>query len=1297
LKIVLFETLIESHIRSSLGRSLRALGHTVVEPEPVWRGLKFPELDEDVARVDAALDEALAQAPDVLLNFRPSALLSRMVRKIRSGGTLAVVWLSDDPVLYGANYRFVVDDYDIVLNCGAAQILEFYEKHHGIRGVNFPFWTDQISFPKRSADEKPEFDVIFNGNCFGGVRSGRYDLIASLPGSKRIYGQVDADPQGIAAGYLRDTTQLAQAIAKARLGLNIPQFFSHYAGDPLDFPGLARLGSFQFPSRVIQYAAVGLPIIGFGLRRPPEEFPEMQMAHDVKALRELVRASLSDQEKLDELGEQTHRRFLRAFNSDARADFLVYLLENQGRWRALDAYARARLFSHFKDEARLPTAHTQGPEANEPPTLEQTRDAARRLTLEAPTKWRFLFLGTALNGPTDIVACLLRALRNTGQHVTFIDVWRRREYLKERPKRWGGFGPHFVNAELLREAARATGTQIIVCVGGGLCFSADDAEMLRRDGLLLIGLTLSDPDVQPSVIDHVGQFDLHFTNSRLALDTYRDKGVHNTQHLPFAIDRSWLLADGHPDPQFDVDIICLGHASGRIERLETMERVAEAFTSVRTYGRGWTLPGSMPVRGVELLKASRGGLIHINFPRTRAGYTNVKVGVFESVGSGAVLCTEYFEEMEDYFAYDEEIVGFHNTDDLMQKLTWLLGDTEERERIRRRAFARLVKEHLYEHRWLTVLDSVAQEIYGDHRILGPERAAELAPQFQGQREPTIRVLVTGFYGHGNLGDELILKAIEQRARAIRPELQLAIATNATAAAETLHHMEAVDLGNPNALAETVAGCDAVVLGGGGLWNDSSYAKSGGIKSLFNGSRWSLAGYSRPGLTARAQGLPFHVFGMGAGPLTDPDARQFVRFVGEQATSLVVRDRGSQDVLKEIEGWTVPIGIAPDPVYALSLEQEEPWDPSFAEGLPMLVVNLRPWAAGGEYWLDRISHALDHFLESTPHALMGWPVQRGEAVDEAALRGLFERLQAKVPTGIFPWTVETGRIRGLLSHASAVLAMRLHACLLAHRMGLPVLGLAYAPKVTAHFAEIGRPHFALPLDAATDDYRTALSAFGSPESALDASTRQRIGALEQESQTALEALVQRLPSVPSPRRHIRIEDPRESATTTSSQPDPRAPVPSVARDPWPRHTLARALEAVPGSELIVGGAFVRVASESEIGEADLTLTETPRWLLVAGTPGAEYRFTFHTRVMPGEEPSTALILFKIPGDSKKKRTEFGVLSKTVGRYRFLPHGGRRGIVTLKIKIPDSGIMKIGFRSWKNKHPVKLSSRFSVVPS
>jgi spore maturation protein CgeB len=229
---------------------------------------------------------------------------------------------------------------------------------------------------------------------------------------------------------------------------------------------------------------------------------------------------------------------------------------------------------------------------------------------------------------------------------------------------------------------------VIVCAAGGICFSQDAADELKRSGYLLLGITLSDPDVQDSVIEHVGQFDLHGTNSAVALARYQQAGLNNTVLFPFGVDRGYACANVPPAPELAADVICMGNAAGRPERIETMQAVSRTVESARVYGKGWNLTGVRAVAGIRQMQAMREGKIHVNFPRTLAGFTNIKCGVFESVASGGVLATQRFEEMERYFAFGKEIIGYADADDLVVQLRGLIAEPDRAESMRRAAFSR---------------------------------------------------------------------------------------------------------------------------------------------------------------------------------------------------------------------------------------------------------------------------------------------------------------------------------------------------------------------------------------------------------------------------------------------------------------------------------------------------------------------------------------------------------------------------------------------------------------------------------
>ena len=347
MNIVFFDSILEKHTVESLVRAMQAAGHQVVWTGAIWRGHSLPADSGDLEMIQRHVDEICSLRPDALVNFRASTLLPAMIRQLRDAGITTMVWLPDDPVLYDLCYRKIVDYYDVWLHCGNEQILEFYQSRHGRCGVNFPFWTDEEAVPYSFAPEKAEVDLIFLGNCVGPVRRNRYDFISSLPFKARILGNVHSDPHNICAGYFEEIEIVARELGKSLCGINIPQYFKDYAGTPYDFPELGSLGYFQFPSRVIQYAAAGLPILSLETENSSQSlFPEIIRVADLNSLIKQAEELLQYKDRVRELSEKTHERFHQCFSAAARTAFLEQLVECPEKIERMSLTERAGAFAH---------------------------------------------------------------------------------------------------------------------------------------------------------------------------------------------------------------------------------------------------------------------------------------------------------------------------------------------------------------------------------------------------------------------------------------------------------------------------------------------------------------------------------------------------------------------------------------------------------------------------------------------------------------------------------------------------------------------------------------------------------------------------------------------------------------------------------------------------------------------------------------------------------------------------------------------------------------------------------------
>jgi polysaccharide pyruvyl transferase CsaB len=1140
MRFVLFDEILEQHTVRSLSRALAARGHEVTATGPIWRGHLLPETRTEIMPISRHVSQIRKLRPDVLFNFRPSSLLPEMVNELKTAGIHTIAWLADDPVLYQVCYRHVVEAYNTPLHCGGVNVLSFYQKKHGRAGFNFPFWTDDSEFRYSYNPARAEFDLVFLGNCDGKVRAKRYELLSSLPFSVRIYGKVKNDRYHLGAGYLETTKQVSDALGKARCAVSIPQDFADYEGTAYDFPELADLGHFELPSRVIQYAALGLPVVSLEDNEPPRIFPELITCSNREELIAKAEGLLKDEARLRNLSAAVHARFRRSFSAEARAAFLESIVESPQNYMKLDIPERALCFASVMGEQSGRAAPTEkalnrpdrasaGAGFESLPTVETQRTNLRFTSFESPRKWRILEFGTEINGDTDVVACLRRALINLGHTVLHIDVRRHKDILLNPPERVSGFGPVVIDLRRVTSMVDRFRPQVIICMGGGLCFSPEDSRELKSRGILLLGITLSDPDVLETVIGHVGTFDFHTTNSTVALEKYREAGLGNTILFPFGIDSSYITTEVPPAPELGADVICLGHALNRPERQRMMESLAREF-KVRTYGLGWHLPGAEPVTGKRVIQASREGRIHINFANTLAQYTNVKVGVFESIGNGAVVCTQKFPEMEEFFSYGKEIVGFGSEDELHARIRELLTDERRYESIRRSAFHRLISEHLYEHRWQALFTKVEQDISEQHAIVSLDRAHVLRKTLETHNERPRRIVISGFYGAGNTGDELILRSITDGVARERDDIQFIVASEEPASVGRLHACPAFYRGDLTAMDAEMSAATAAVLGGGGLWHDYSFERSGGSLSLFSDTAASMGGWGKLLLLAKIYDRPAHVFGVGVGPVRNPQARQLLRLLCEAAQTVVVRDQESKDLLEGIKGWRLTAGCVPDLVYSLDLGnlQVPSNTVEISDKCPIIAVNLRPWLPGNESLEYRVARALEVVARSHDCALVGIPMRAKD--DEETLKRVFAMIRIPRPSLVLDWTGNFEELFGTIQASRALLAMRLHACLLGHRLGIPTLGISYDPKVQQHFKELGIAGRALPYDATVDDLAAGLTQVLALEGKLEPDVRKRVASLEEAARDGIRSLASLLGEAPPVRGapSIRATGPKTAA-------------------------------------------------------------------------------------------------------------------------------------------------------------------------
>lgn len=307
------------------------------------------------------------------------------------------------------------------------------------------------------------------------------------------------------------------------------------------------------------------------------------------------------------------------------------------------------------------------------------------------------------------------------------------------------------------------------------------------------------------------------------------------------------------------------------------------------------------------------------------------------------------------------------------------------------------------------------------------------------------VLVSGYYGFGNLGDEAILEELTNELKKLVTPSQIVVLSNNPEQTKRAFAVDAVDRWQPANLLPLLARTALFISGGGGLFQDAT-----GIKStVFYGCQILLV---------KSLGRKICIYAQGIGPLKGGLAKALARMSLAQANFLTVRDVDSQKLLAD---WNISSALTADPVWCL----EQTAIPARAldqinslKNKPGLTVglSLRTAQNFSDEQLDDLLSVMDRSLPPETKLLL-LPLQADQDIEP-----LNKFAQQWTEKGRPVELLHTDEIErpsqwlAILSQLDMLVGMRLHALIMALKSGVPVVGIAYDPKVRYVLTQFKQP-------------------------------------------------------------------------------------------------------------------------------------------------------------------------------------------------------------------------------------------------
>jgi polysaccharide pyruvyl transferase CsaB len=341
------------------------------------------------------------------------------------------------------------------------------------------------------------------------------------------------------------------------------------------------------------------------------------------------------------------------------------------------------------------------------------------------------------------------------------------------------------------------------------------------------------------------------------------------------------------------------------------------------------------------------------------------------------------------------------------------------------------------------------------------------------------ILLCGWYGSRNAGDDAILEGILYGFSNYVPQAKLTVLSNKPYETKKTYGIESIYLWKRFKgffrFLRALAKCDLFLVGGGSLIQD--------VSSFGNIIHWLLK------ITlAKIFGKKVALIAIGADYLQYRTSKILAKAVLNRVQFISTRDVIAADIFKSI-------GINQTPIYALTdtanLIKPAPYVSAekifeqeginfgsktriainirqFYRQRKFLNMNKRKWSQYGKLSYNRLvlemANIVTALQDEFEAKILFVPFQVSESDDDnLAIRDVIANIPRKENIYMLKHLYPPSRLMAVLGTMEVVISMRLHPLILAANMGVPVFGVPYAPKTNGFLKEIDMEEYSCPIN------------------------------------------------------------------------------------------------------------------------------------------------------------------------------------------------------------------------------------------
>jgi len=307
------------------------------------------------------------------------------------------------------------------------------------------------------------------------------------------------------------------------------------------------------------------------------------------------------------------------------------------------------------------------------------------------------------------------------------------------------------------------------------------------------------------------------------------------------------------------------------------------------------------------------------------------------------------------------------------------------------------------------------------------------------------VVMSGYFGFDNSGDDAILKAIVKDMKEHNSLVRINVLSKDPDKTEGICPVVSSDRFKIRDVYKSLRDSDILISGGGSLLQDVTSTRS----LLYYLALMRLALFLKK---------PVMVYANGIGPINKPFNRYLTKNTLNKVQQITLRDRGSMEYIQNMGVTNKNVKVTADPVFTLQAADNNRINQIFVNEdiypkKPLVGVSVR-------YWKDdknlsrELSNGLKAIMDENDIEILLIPMHYPEDLE---ICQKIREMVGKEDCHILQAKYTAEEIMGIIGKLKMMIAMRLHSLIYAATRKVPMMGLIYDPKVEGLLRELEIPY------------------------------------------------------------------------------------------------------------------------------------------------------------------------------------------------------------------------------------------------